>query len=88
MKHINYVKLFEINDKCIEYINDKTELLVQLVNNKYIFIETEDKQQYGDKVYNNTLEMIEEFDSYNLPYKKGNYFVKKAEIMLNEILDK
>lgn len=88
MEYINYVKLFEINDKCIEYVNDKTELLVQLVNDKYIFIEMEDKQQYGDKIYNTISEMIEEFDTYNLPYKKGNYFVKKAEMMLDEILDK
>jgi len=88
MEQINYIKIFEINDKCIDYSNGKTELTIQLVNDKYIFIEMEDKQRFGNKEYSTIEEMIEEFDSYNLPYKKGNYFVKKAEMMLEEILNK
>jgi len=74
MEQINYIKIFEINDKCIDYSNGKTELTIQLVNDKYIFIEMEDKQRFGNKEYSTIEEMIEEFDSYNLPYKKGNYF--------------
>lgn len=41
MKDINYKKIFKINDQCIVYDNGKTELVVQLVNDKNIFIELE-----------------------------------------------
>ena len=30
--------------------------------------------------------MIKELGSYNLPYSKDSYFVKKAEIILSEIM--
>ena len=33
-------------------------------------------------------EMKEDLDSYNLPYNRDNYFVKKAEIMLENVLNK
>lgn len=88
MKAINYRKLFEIKDNCVVYVNDKTELIVQLVNDKYIFIEMEDESQYLNKHYSNVEKMITEFESYNLPYAKNNYFVSKAEIILNEIIKK
>ena len=86
MKAINYKKLIEINDKCIVYVNDRTELVIQLVNNNHIFIEMEDHPEYIDKKYISLEEMKDELDSYNLPYDKNNYFVKKAEIILNETL--
>lgn len=88
MKVINYKELFEIRDKCIVYANEKTELIIQIVNNKYIFIEMENQFQYRDKHYSDVEEMIDEFKSYNLPYVKDNYFVSKAEIILNEIIKK
>ena len=87
MKTINYKELFRIYDEIIVYANDKTELAVQLVNNKYIFIELEDKCNYIDRKYNNIDEMKKDLDSYNLPYNKDNYFVKKAEIMLENVLN-
>lgn len=86
MKAINYKELIKINDKCIVYVNDRTELVIQLVNNNHIFIEMEDHPEYIDKKYISLEEMKDELDSYNLPYDKNNYFVKKAEIILNETL--
>lgn len=88
MEAINYKKLFNICDKCIVFANNKTELIVQLVNEKYIFIEMESKGDYVDTEYNNIEDMKKALDSYNLPYNKNNYFVKKAELMLDEILKK
>lgn len=88
MKAINYNKLFSIYDKCIVYANDKTELIVQLVNDKYIFIELEDEGEYIKRKYNNIEEMKEELLSYNLPIDKSDFFVKKALIMLEESLNK
>lgn len=83
MEAINYKKLFTICDKSIVYSNGKTELAVQLVNDKYIFIELEDGAL---RSYKDIEEMKEDLNSYNLSIDKNNYFVKKAEIMLNEIL--
>jgi len=87
MESINYRELFRIYDEIIVYANDKTELAVQLVNNEYIFIEVEDKCNYIDRVYTSIEEMKEDLDSYNLPYNKDNYFVKKAELMLEDVLN-
>lgn len=38
MEAINYEKLLTINDTCIVYSNEDIELVVQLVNNKYILL--------------------------------------------------
>lgn len=85
MKAINYKELFKINDKCIVYANSKSELVVQLVNDKYIFIEMENKCEFIDRVYNNVDELKEDICSYNLSIDKSNFFVKKAEMILNEV---
>lgn len=57
---------------------------MQLVNDKYIFIEMESDE--------NNKKSIEELEkdllSYNLSIDKNNFFVKKAEMMLKEVLDK
>ena len=71
----------------IVFANDKTELVVQLVNDKYIFIEMESEGSFNDGKYANIDEMIEDLFSYNLSIDKSNIFVKKAEIILNEILN-
>ena len=86
MEAINYKKLFKIYDKCIVYSNDKTELIVQLVNDEYIFIEMESKYEYIDKEYSKVQDMIDDLNSYNLSHDKSNYFVKKAEIMLDKVI--
>ena len=88
LEAIHYRKLFNIFDTCIVYANESTELVVELVNDKYIFIELEDKCEYIDKDYNDIESMKEEILKYNLPIYTSNFFVKKAEIMLKEILEK
>lgn len=86
MKMIKYDELFRILDHCIVFANDDTELIVQVVNNKYIFIEMESKCEYIKKDYKNIDELKNELCKYNLSIDKSNFFVKKAEIILNEIL--
>ena len=84
METIHYKKMFEINDDCIVYSNGKNKLAVQLVNDKYIFIEME-----SDENNNKSIEELEkDLLSYNLSIDKNNFFVKKAEMMLKEVLDK
>lgn len=88
MNAIGYEKLFDIHDKCIVFANDKTELVVQLVNDKYIFIEMESEPQYINRKYENVEELKDDICSYNLSIDKSNFFVKKAELILNETLNR
>lgn len=84
MEEINYIKLFNIIDKCIVYVNNDNELVVELVNDKYVLIELESNPEYINKKYTCCLDMINELNSYNLPIDKTNYFVKKAVLVLND----
>ncbi len=88
MKAINYQVLIEISDQCTEYANNEIELIVQNVNDKYLFFEAEDKLRYTNKKFKSIDEIKETINKYDLPFKKDNYFVKKAEIILNEKLNR
>ena len=84
MKTIGYKELIHIQNNSIVYTNDKIEFAVQLVNDKYIFIELEDKSEYLNKTYSSIEEMKEEINLYNLPIVKDKYFAKKAAIILED----
>ena len=84
MKTIHYKRIFDINDDCIVYTNGKNKLAVQLVNDKYIFIEMESDENNDESVD----EMKKDILSYNLSIDESNFFVKKAELMLKEVLEK
>ena len=86
METINYKKLFKIHDKCIAFANEESELVVQIVNNKYIFIEMESNCLYINRKYVSIDELKEDINRYNLPIDKSTYFAKKAEIILKETL--
>lgn len=88
MESINYKQLFKIYDKCIVFANNETELVVQAVNDKYLFIEMETNCEHIDRKYNSEQEMIDDLNSYNLPIDNSNYFAKKAEIILKDTLKK
>ncbi len=84
MKAINYIELFKINDHVIVYGNKESELCVQLVNDKYIFIEIEEDCHHTDRKYTSIEEMINDLEKYNIEYDKSDYYVKKALISLKE----
>ncbi len=86
MEAINYKKLIEIHDKCTEYVNNEIELIVQDVNDKYLFFEAEEECRYINKKFKSTDELKKTINKYNIPFDKNNYFVKKAELILNEKL--
>ena len=86
MKSINYRNLFKIYDKCLVYANKETELVVQLVNDKYIFIEMEAECKHINRKYSSIDDLKEDLNRYNLPIDNSCYFVKKAELILSEIL--
>ena len=88
MKSIAYESLFEIHDKCIVFANEETELVVQLVNDKYIFIEMESEWKHIKRKYNSIDELKQDINRYNLPIDNSSYFAKKAEMILRETLKK
>ena len=88
MKTIGYKELIHIQNNSVVYTNDKIEFAVQLVNDKYIFIELEDKSEYLNKTYSSIEEMKEEINLYNVPIVKDKYFAKKAAIILEDELNK
>ncbi len=86
LEAINYERLITINDQCIKYANDKIEIIVQLVNDKYVFIEVEDKFEIIKNSSLNFDEIVAIFKTYDLPYDKSNYYAKKAEMILKDKL--
>lgn len=78
MKMINYKELLNIKSELIFYSNNDLDILVQIVNDDFILIEMED-----DK-FTNVEDMIDAFSKLDIDYDKTNYFVKKAQIILNE----
>ena len=86
MEAIGYKKLIEIHDNCVEYVNKEIELIVQQVNNKYLFFEVEEECRSINKKFSSIEEINETINKYDIPFLKVNYYVKKAEIILNEVL--
>lgn len=84
MKTIGYKELIHIQNNSVVYANDKIEFAVQLVNDKYIFIELEERSEHVKTVFSNVEDMKKVIDSLNIPMVKNNYFAKKAVIVLEE----
>jgi len=84
LEAMNYKILFEIYDKLTVYSDGNIELSVQYVNDKYLFIEVEDTSSYTpNHNYENIDDMINDFKKIGIDCE-DNYFVKKAQIILNE----
>ena len=85
---LGFQELIRINDHMLVYATDKDELVIQNVNNKHIYIEIEDKCNYADRFYNSIDEMKKVITDNNIPIKNNYFFVKKAEIELQETYNK
>lgn len=85
---LNFEELIKINDHMLVYATDNDELVVQNVNGKHIYIEIENKCNYANRFYNSIDEMKEVIIKNNIPMKGDNFFVKKAEIELEETYNK
>ena len=87
-EELNFEELIRINDHMLIYATDNDEFAVQNVNNKHIYIEIEDKCNYANRFYNSIEEMKKVIIDNSIPIKNNNYFIKKAEIELQESFDK
>lgn len=85
---LNFEELIRINNHMLVYATDKDELVIQSVNNKHIYIEIEDKCNYANRIYNSIDEMKKVIIDNNIPIKNNDFFVKKAEIELQEKYNK
>ena len=83
-ENLNFEELIRINDHMHVYANDTDEFVIQIVNNKHIYIEIETWCRYANKTYNSIDEMKEVITKYSIPIKNNNYYAKKAEIELQE----
>lgn len=84
MKSINFKELLSINDRCIVYTNSEIALVVEIVNDEYLFIEMEEENEHIARKYNDIEKMKQDFKSVGLNCDYSNYFVRKAEIIFNE----
>ena len=84
LENIGYKKLIHIENNSICYSNGELSFSVQLVNNKYIFIELEERSKHVETVFSNAEDMKKAIDSLNIPMVKNNYFAKKTVIVLEE----
>ena len=82
---LGFEELIRINDHMLVYATDSDELVIQNVNDKHIYIEIEEKCHYANRFYNSIDEMKDVIINNNIPFKNDNFFVKKAEIELQEI---
>ena len=85
---LDFEEIIRINDHMLVYATDKDELVIQNVNNKHIYIEIEDKCNYANRFYNSIEEMKTVIIENSIPIKNNNFFVKKAEIELQETYGK
>lgn len=88
LKAIGYQQLFSIDDQMSVYANQTSEMGIQEVNGKHIYIEMETKCSHIDREYADTNELIADFKKYQIPIKNQDFFVKKAEIELAELKKK
>ena len=84
-ENLGFEELIRINAHMLVYATDKDEFVIQSVNNKHIYIEIEDKCNYANRFYNSVDEMKSVIINNIIPIKNNNFFVKKAEIELQEI---
>ena len=85
---LNFEELIRINDHMLVYATDKDEVVIQNVNDKHIYIEIEDECHYANRFYNSIEEMKEVIINNSIPIKSNDFFVKKAEIELQETYGK
>lgn len=81
---LGYSEIVTLNDKISVYSNEDDELMIQEVNDKYLYVEIEENCEYINKKYEDIEEMKNVFNKYDICIKENEYFVKKILIALND----
>ena len=82
---IGYKKIMNIKENDIVYEKEKFEIAVKDIENGDKLIEVETTE---DEELDSIEKIINKINEFEIPIYKDNYFVKKAEIELNKILNK
>ena len=79
LETINYKELIRVVDKIDVYEKDGLEILIEDVNDKYLFVEIETNEKYDtiDK-------LMKVLYNIKIDYDKTNYYAKKAKIIFEE----
>lgn len=78
---LGYYEIMNIKESDVIYYKDKLELALKFIENSNTLIEIE-----TDDTYKTVAELKELVKKLEIPIEKENYFVKKAENVLNKIL--
>ena len=78
---LGYYEIMNIKESDVIYYKDKLELALKFIENSNTLIEIETDDTY--KTVNELKKLVKELE---IPIEKENYFVKKAENVLNKIL--
>lgn len=79
MKSLAYKPWVILEDVCTVYTDERIEIIVQNVNHKYVFIEMESVSKVNGIKYSSFESMKTMLDSYQFPYGKEDYFVRKLD---------
>lgn len=75
---IGFKECFRYEQECLAFANDEIDILLQYVPELGLFAELENNNKSIE-------ELIKDLNDLNIPYYEGDYFVKKASLMLNEV---
>ena len=80
-----YVELIKMNDYCYTFSKNMHEFIIEHVNSLGTFIEFEN-HNYDSNIKNGDSieELIELFNTFNIPYDKSDYFCKKAWLLIKK----
>lgn len=78
LEAIGFKECFRYEQECLEYNDKDRNVLLQYVPDLGLFAEIEDHNKSID-------ELIKDLNDINIPYYEGDYFVKKASLMLDEV---
>ena len=84
-KAIGYSEIMNIKENDIIYYKNNFELALKFIENSDFLIEVETEENTKWDTIDKIKRIIDEL---NLPIEKNNYFIKKAEITLNKLLNR
>lgn len=81
LRAVGFKECFRYEQECLEYNSNDKNILIQYIPELGLFAQLEDNNKSVDELINDLNEM-------NIPYYYGDYFVKKASLMLETIKKK
>lgn len=79
-EHLGYKELMTISEQHFSYRKEQFKLVIKCINDNNILIEAETNEKYK------TIDELKEaINNTQIPFDKSNYFVKKAEEILEDI---